>query len=183
MQNKTIYPVYLSDQKFSGNIDLLLISDEFKSHYICIKDFDKFMFGKTKNKGKKYFCRNCLQCFSSGKILIDHKEDCLVINGRQNVKFKSGTINFRNYFKQIPVPFKIYADFECILKKVDCEYHNVIVIVHTQENIKIIFLVVLLINLCVLIINIVRKLFCADEKMLSMNLLKQFLVNIIIVGI
>ena len=117
MQNKTIYPVYLSDQKFSGNIDLLLISDEFKSHYICIKDFDKFMFGKTKNKGKKYFCRNCLQCFSSGKILIDHKEDCLVINSRQNVKFKSGTINFRNYFKQIPVPFKIYADFECILKK------------------------------------------------------------------
>ena len=29
-------------------------------------------------------------------------------------------IKFENYFKQIPVPFKIYADFECNLKKVKC---------------------------------------------------------------
>ena len=29
-----------------------------------IKDFDKFMCNKTKNKNKKHFCRYCLQCFS-----------------------------------------------------------------------------------------------------------------------
>ena len=27
---------------------------------------------------------------------------------------------FENYFKQIPVPFKIYADFECNLNFVKC---------------------------------------------------------------
>ena len=32
-----------------------------------------------------------------------------------------GTISFTNYSRQIPVPFKIYADFECILEKVDSE--------------------------------------------------------------
>ena len=48
--NKLNYLVYLSDQKFSGNIDLLLISDEFKYHYVYIKDFDRFMFNKIKNK-------------------------------------------------------------------------------------------------------------------------------------
>ena len=48
--NKLIYLVYLSDQKFSDNIDLLLISDEFKYHYVYIKDFDRFMFNKIKNK-------------------------------------------------------------------------------------------------------------------------------------
>ena len=32
---------------------------------------------------------------------------------------ESGFISFKNYSKQIPVPFKIYADFECILEKVD----------------------------------------------------------------
>ena len=32
-------------------------------------------FNKTKYKGKKYFCKNCLQCFSSEEVLIEHKED------------------------------------------------------------------------------------------------------------
>ena len=54
---------------------------------------------KQKNKGKKYFCKNCLQCFSSEKIL---SEDCLVINSKQSVKLESGYISFKNYFKQIP---------------------------------------------------------------------------------
>ena len=45
----------------------------------------------------------------------------MIINGKQNVKLKSGSISFKNYFKQLPVPVKIYADFECILKKVQCD--------------------------------------------------------------
>ena len=36
-ENKVVYPVYLSDQRFSDSIDLLLISDEFKSHFVlCV---------------------------------------------------------------------------------------------------------------------------------------------------
>ena len=77
------------------------------------------MFIKTKYKGKKYFCKNCLQCFSSENILSEHQEDLLVINGKQSVKLESRFVSFKNYTKQIPVPFKIYADFECILDKVD----------------------------------------------------------------
>ena len=42
--------------------------------------------------------------------------DCLSINGKQSVKVEKGTIEFENYFKQIPVTFKIYADFKCNLK-------------------------------------------------------------------
>ena len=72
-----------------------------------------------KYKGKKYFCKNCLQCFRIEKILSEHKENCLVINGKQNVKLESGFISFKNCSKQIPVLFKIYPDFECILEKVD----------------------------------------------------------------
>ena len=64
---------------------LLLISSEFKSHYVYIKDFDRFMFNKTTYKGKKYFCRCCLQCSSSEKILSEHREDCLVINSKKKV--------------------------------------------------------------------------------------------------
>ena len=35
-------------------MDLLLISNKFVSHYVYIKDFDRFMFNKTKYKSKKY---------------------------------------------------------------------------------------------------------------------------------
>ena len=45
--DKLTYPVYLSKQKFNDNMDLLLTSSELKSHYVYIKDFDRFMFSKT----------------------------------------------------------------------------------------------------------------------------------------
>ena len=57
--------------------------------------------------------------FSSKNLLTKHKEICLRINGAQSVRLEKGTIEFKNYFKQIPVPFKIYADFECNLKSVE----------------------------------------------------------------
>ena len=159
-------------------MDLLLITDENKSHYVYIKDFNRFMCNKTKNKIKKYFYKCCLQCFSSEEVLIEHKENCFIINGKQSVKLKSGPISFNNYFKQIPVPFKIYADFECLLKGVKSSDKK---IVHKLKNIKIMFLAVLLIKLFVLIIDSVKKFFFTEEKMLLTNLLKQFLKSMIIV--
>ena len=53
------------------------------------------------------------------RVLTEYKKDCLSINGKQSVKLEEGTIEFENYFKQIPIPFKIYADFECNLKSVE----------------------------------------------------------------
>ena len=56
---------------------------------------------------------------------MKHKEDCLSVNRVQSVKVEEGTIEFENYFKQIPVPFKIYADFECNLESAEiyeCSY-------------------------------------------------------------
>ena len=103
-ENKLVFPIYISDQKFEDSMDLLLLIDDDKSHYVYIKDFNRFMFHKTKNKNKKWFCKSCLQCFSSKKVLTEHKEDCLSINGKQSVKVEEGTIEFENYFKQIPVP-------------------------------------------------------------------------------
>ena len=54
-ENKLIFPIYVSDQKFENSMDLLLVIYENKSHYVHIKDFNRFMFYKTKNKNKKYF--------------------------------------------------------------------------------------------------------------------------------
>ena len=118
-ENGLVFPIYISEQKFKDCMDLLLLIVDDKSHYVHIKDFNRFMFHKTKNKNKKWFYKSCLQCFSKENMLIKHKEDCLSINGKQSVQLEEGTIEFQNYFKQIPVPFKIYADFECNLELVE----------------------------------------------------------------
>ena len=52
-------------------------------------------------------------------MLTEHKEVCLSINRAQSVRLEKETIEFKNYFKRIPLPFKIYADFECDLNSVE----------------------------------------------------------------
>ena len=76
------------------------------------------MSNKIECKNKKYFCKYCLQCFSSERVLAERNETCLKINGKQTVKLRSGLIKFKNHFKQSDVPFKIYGDFECNVKEV-----------------------------------------------------------------
>ena len=115
-ENELVFPIFISEQKFEDSMDLLLLFQDNKSHYVYIKDFNTLMFHKTKNENKKWFCKSCLQCFSSENIKIKHKEDCLNINGTQSVDAEEGIIKFEKYFKQSPVPFKIYADFECNLQ-------------------------------------------------------------------
>ena len=143
----------------------LLINDD-KSHYVYIKNFNSFMFQKTKIKNKKWFCEGCLRCFSGENILIKHKEDCLSINGIQSVEVEEGTIELKNYFKQLPVPFKIYADFEYNLR--DAEFYEG----SYTKNIMNMFLVVMLLRLPALMIDLVNQLSFIEVKMLLMNLLK-----------
>ena len=71
-ENELIFPIYISDQKFRDTIDLLLLIKDDQSHYVYIKDFNAFMFNKTKNKNKKWFCKSCLQCFSRENVLIKY---------------------------------------------------------------------------------------------------------------
>ena len=52
-ENKLVFPIYISDQNFEDSMDLLLLINNNKSHYVYIKDFHRFMFHKTKNKNKK----------------------------------------------------------------------------------------------------------------------------------
>ena len=88
-ENGLVLPIYVSNQKFDS-VDLLLLIDDDKLHYVFIKDFDRFMFHKAKNKNRKWFCKSCLQCFSSESVSI---------NGKQSVKLEKGIIKFENYLK------------------------------------------------------------------------------------
>ena len=95
-----------------------MIANENKSYYVYIKGYNKFMCNNTRYKNKKHFGRYCLQCFSSRRVLVEQKETRLKINGKQIVKLRSGSVKLKNCFKQLVVPFKIYADFKCNVKGV-----------------------------------------------------------------
>ena len=170
--NELVYPIFISKQTFEDSIDLLLLIRNNKSHYAYIKDFNAFMFHKTKNKNKKWFSKSFLQCFSSKNVLIKHKEDCLSINGMQSVDVEEGIIKFENYSKQLPVPFKIMLILNIIYKIL--KFMRVL----AQRNIMIMSLVVMLLKLLALIIDLVNQLLFTEVKMLLMNLLKQFFKNI-----
>ena len=127
-EEKQPYPIYISDEKYEDHMDLLLITKDENKHYVLIKDFNKFMYRQTKHKERKHFCMHCLQCFSSEIVLNNHKENCIVVNGKQAINMpKKGEniLKYTNHHKQQAIPFVIYADFEAITEKVQrCQPNN-----------------------------------------------------------
>ena len=119
-ENGQPFPIHISKETFEDQMNLLLITKDEKKHYVLIKDFNAFMYNQSKHKERKNFCMYCLQCFSSEKILANHVNNCLTINGAQaiNMPKQGENIKFNNFHKQLPVPFVIYADFEAITRKV-----------------------------------------------------------------
>ena len=87
------------------------------SHTMCILKISTGLYLiKQRIKTKSTFVGVVCSVLVVKMCLTEHKANCLVINGKQNVKLKKGLISFKNYSKQLPVLFKIYADFECILR-------------------------------------------------------------------
>ena len=78
------------------------------------------------------------------------------------------------------MPFKIYADFEFVLKRVPLIKIKIIALL-TLNSIKSILLAVLLIKSCVLMVDLANQLFSTKNKMQSIALLQQFLLSMIIV--
>ena len=119
------FPIHISKETFKDQMNLLLITKNEKKDCVLIKDFNAFIYNQSKHKERNHFCMYCLQCFSSERILANHVNHCLTINGVQAISMpKQGEniLKFNNFHKQLPVPFVIYAYFEAIMTKVHgCE--------------------------------------------------------------
>ena len=115
------FPIHISKETFEDQMNLLLIIKDEEKYCVLIKDFNAFMYNQLKRKEREHFCMYCLQCFSFERILANHVNNCLTINGAQAINMpKQGEniLKFNNFHKQFPVPFIIYADFKAITKKV-----------------------------------------------------------------
>ena len=68
----------------------------------------------TSNCRKIHICKKCLTHFTKKYLFKKHTKYCSK-NETVAVKMptKNSILNFQNYFKKLPIPFVIYADFEC----------------------------------------------------------------------
>ena len=100
------------DKKF---INLFLHDD---NHYCVVKNIGRLISSQISNhQHKKHFCLNCMNGFSTDKILAAHQEACLKRKPQTEVFPKPGeTAKFKNYERLHDIPFTVYADFECFVK-------------------------------------------------------------------
>ena len=80
------------------HVDLLLIREEGKRHYVLIKDFKTFVYDNTSHPGRKHFCHYCLKAFSTEEILKRSIKDYFKINGKQRILMpkKCKYVEFKN---------------------------------------------------------------------------------------
>ena len=103
-KNKVKYPIYASKICCEGkHVDLLLIVEGKKKRYLLIENFNTFTYDHTLHRGRKHFCRYCLQAFSSEEILKSHIKDYFKNNGKQTIKMsENGKYNkFKNLGKKL----------------------------------------------------------------------------------
>ena len=101
-KNGQPFPIHISKETFEDQMNLLLITKDEKMHYVLKKHFNAFMYSQSKHKERKHFCMYCLQCFTSERILANHVNNCLTINGAQAINMpKQGEniLKFNNFHK------------------------------------------------------------------------------------
>ena len=100
-------------------IDSLKVYDEDNNyHYVLVKNNCRFLnCQSSSNTNKKFDCRHCLNPFQSEKIYNKHLEKgCLASEGQQTKMPDKDTyiIEFEKHNTNLPCPFVIYGDFECL---------------------------------------------------------------------
>ena len=73
-ENK-VYLLYISKISYDQMLNLLLITEKGKFHYVFIKDFNRLMFSRTKHKGKKHYCISCYKVLLQKKFYLITKNN------------------------------------------------------------------------------------------------------------
>ena len=116
-------PVYLSSEPWNAT-DLLLYNE----HYSLIKNFNRLNASITKHQHKLFFCKCCCHAhFSTQEKLDKHYGICKTFDSTRIImpSEKNKYCEFKDYNKQMRVPFSIHCDFECLTAPVySCNKEN-----------------------------------------------------------
>ena len=121
-ENNKFYPLRMAQRDPQKKIDLFLFEEDGKYHYSLIKSFSRLFRSQitSRTNGKIFICKRCFTHFSKEELFQRHIEYC---SSNESVVVKMPTRNsklgFINYFKQLPIPFAVYADFECFTQTIE----------------------------------------------------------------
>ena len=118
MKIKKKHPIYVSKKCCEEkHIDLLLIAEGERKHYVLINDFNRFICNHSSHGGRKYFYCYYLHALITEGILKRHIKGYFKINGKQTIKMpkKGEEVKFKNFGRKLKSPFMIYVDLESIL--------------------------------------------------------------------
>ncbi|KMQ84261.1 hypothetical protein RF55_18085, partial [Lasius niger] len=116
-----IIPLRLSEQKKARHINLLYVEEDNVGHFACIQNLSRLVSKQLSKKDhKKYICDRCLHYFESEEKLQAHTVDCGKLNdcAIRLPSDKDKWLSFNNYARKERLPFIVYADLECVLRKV-----------------------------------------------------------------
>ena len=126
-QNKCLDFRYISERRGDEykQVNLLVITEEDRSHYCIIKDLHKLVYNHSKHKGRKYLCRYCLHVYSAEKGYKEHLPKCKGLNNasqRPQMPIKNKSIKaFYNHKCMQPNPYRIFWDLECLTENLTPE--------------------------------------------------------------
>ena len=103
-----------------------MISNGENWHYLAVKSLSRLLRGVSSNHDGDYYCLNCFHSSRTENKLNVHKEIC-ENHEYCNIEMPSPNNNIIKYNqgdKSLELPFIIYADLECLLKKIDTCYNN-----------------------------------------------------------
>ena len=105
-------PIHNNTNYDQPQIDLLL----YQNHYCLITQLHCLI---NKDSHMKWVCRRCLTAFSSEDILSQHIDRCQK-QQPTNITFSwKDHLKFEDYHMKVPIPIRVYADFECINQPTD----------------------------------------------------------------
>ncbi|XP_066600001.1 uncharacterized protein [Prorops nasuta] len=120
-----ITPLKLTKKKRSRHVNLLLITDDQgNAHFLCIRNLSRLISNQTNKRGHTiHICERCLHYFHTADKLQVHERDCVQLNDNIRVILPNNAedcwVSFKNQKNSERVPFVVYADFECLLQKID----------------------------------------------------------------
>ena len=118
-ENKKFYPLKMAEKDCLNTIDLFFFEQDGVSHYSLIKNFTRLVKSQltSSKNGTVFICKKCFSHFTKNELLQNHITYC---SNNETVVVKmppqNTMLGFKNYHKQLPIPFVVYADFECFTK-------------------------------------------------------------------
>ena len=114
-----LIPIEISKNDSDRVIDLAI----YRNHYVLIKKLEVFL----GDHNTKFICRQCLSSYTSENMLNKHKQKCgddhITTIKASNVSNESH-LQWKNHFHKNPLYFRIYADFEADIEKVNSSIGN-----------------------------------------------------------